>query len=144
MKTGRARAALQGAPEAEASLPRGSRILSLFDGTPSFHGSQAVLFDSRLAKASFPCPSRIRKLLAGIRGNLLQPLSSKLLLWLFVGDLTAPRAKVALADLLRQGGERPLNLSLKSGEIVQLTLLDPQGEWPSEITGLEIRLELAG
>ena len=144
MKTGRARAALQGAPEAEVSLPRGSRILSLFDGMPSFLGSQAVLFDSRLAKSPLPCPSRIRKLMASVQGSFLPLLSGELLLWLFVGDLTAPRAKVALADLLRAGGERPLNLSLKSGETVLLTLRDPRGEWPSEITGLEIRLELAG
>jgi hypothetical protein len=30
---------------------------------------------------------------------------------------------------LREGGARPLNLSRRSGEAVQVVLADPQGEW---------------
>jgi Ca-activated chloride channel family protein len=64
----------------------------------------------------------------------------ELTLLLFVGDLAAPRARVKLADVLRQGGRRPLNLRRDSGEPVRLTLEDPSGAWKAGVPALEIVL----
>ena len=67
----------------------------------------------------------------GSGGSLvdLGDLPADLALLIYVGDLSAPAARVRLLDLLRQGGARPLNLSRRSGEAVQVVLADPQGEW---------------
>jgi Ca-activated chloride channel family protein len=64
----------------------------------------------------------------------------ELTLLLFVGDLTTPRARVRLADVLRQGERRPLNLRLAAGEPVRLTLEDPAGAWKAGVPALEIVL----
>jgi len=41
-------------------------------------------------------------------------------------------------DLLRQGGARPLNLSRRSGEAVQVVLADPQGEWTAGAPAMSV------
>ena len=55
-------------------------------------------------------------------------------------DLTAPRARVRLADLIRQGGERPLNVRRRAGQVVRLVLLDPAGAWAAGASALEVSL----
>jgi Ca-activated chloride channel family protein len=50
-------------------------------------------------------------------------------LLLFVDDLATPRARVRLADLLRQGGERPLNLQKQPGQMIRLVLHDANSAW---------------
>ncbi|QJW98864.1 VIT and vWA domain-containing protein [Frigoriglobus tundricola] len=67
-------------------------------------------------------------------------LDPELTLLLFVGDLAAPRARVKLADVLRQGGRRPLNLRRNVGEPIRLTLEDPSGAWAGGVPVVEIVL----
>jgi Ca-activated chloride channel family protein len=64
----------------------------------------------------------------------------ELTLLLFVGDRAAPRARVKLADILRLGGRRPLNLRREAGEAVYLTLADPSGAWKAGTPAMEIVL----
>ena len=59
---------------------------------------------------------------------------------LYVDDLTAPRARVRLADLIRQGGERPLNVRRQPGQVVRIVLLDPNGAWAAGAPSLEVAL----
>ena len=67
-------------------------------------------------------------------------LDPELTLLLFVGDLASPRARVKLADVLRQGGRRPLNVRCDANQPVRLTLEDPAGAWKSGVPALEIVL----
>jgi len=65
-------------------------------------------------------------------------IDSELTLLLFVGDLAVPRARVKLADVLRQGGRRPLNIRHDAGQPVRLTLADPASAWKSGVPAMEI------
>jgi hypothetical protein len=47
----------------------------------------------------------------------------------------------SLADLVKQRGVRPLNISI-SGAIVKLVLSDPSGVWAKSAPGLEVSLGL--
>ena len=75
-----------------------------------------------------------------LAGDPSGPLNPGLALALYVDDLTAPRARVRLVDLLRQGGERPLNIRRQPGQVVRLVLLDPAGAWASGGPALEVAL----
>jgi len=50
---------------------------------------------------------------------------------------------VKLADLVRQGGARPLNLSRNRGEALRLALVDPAGVWSEGAPHIEVVLEWA-
>jgi len=63
-----------------------------------------------------------------------------LLLVLYVDDLAAPRARIRLTDLLRQGGTRPLNVRYQTGQTVRLVLLDPRSAWASGAPVIEVML----
>ena len=64
----------------------------------------------------------------------------ELTLLLFVGDLASPRARVKLADVLRAGGRRPLNIRRDAGQSVRLTLEDPSGAWKDGVPAMEVVL----
>ena len=55
----------------------------------------------------------------------LRTLDPGLTLLLFVDDPSEPRARVRLTDLVRQRGERPLNLRRGAGQAVLIVLIDP-------------------
>ena len=55
-------------------------------------------------------------------------------------DLSSPKAKVKLADIVRQRGERPLNLLRRSGQIVRVILLDFAKEWAQTPPRIEVKL----
>ena len=116
----------------------------IFSGIPSFAGGEAVLFDSsrdedagklpesatiRVIEVSFPDGERER--------TALDP---GLALLIFLGDLVSPRARMALGDLLRRRGQRPLNISKAKGDIVRIVLVDPQGAWKDGAPRIEIGL----
>lgn len=65
-----------------------------------------------------------------------------LVLLLYVGDPATPRARIRLADVLRLGGRRPLNLRREPGQIVRLVLDDPAGTWANGVPALEIVLDM--
>ena len=64
----------------------------------------------------------------------------ELCLLLFVEDPALPRVRIQLADLLRQGGKRPLNVRYTKGQRLRVVLSDPQGVWASAPPVLEIRM----
>jgi Ca-activated chloride channel family protein len=95
---------------------RKAEVGPIFNGVPTFSKGEAVLFDGQHASA-------IRGLLVP---NMPANLDPELVLVIYVDDPSAPRARVKLADLARQGGRRPLNLV---GQHVRIVLVDPNGAW---------------
>lgn len=127
------------APEEAVSKP------PIFQGVPSFSNSEAVLFDTARAEdgARMPETAHIRQLSVRIAaGSAFDPmtLDRETALLLYLDDLAAPRAKVRLADLLRQGA-RPLNLRRQAGQRVRLVLSDPGGKLANALGDIEVFLE---
>jgi Ca-activated chloride channel family protein len=61
-------------------------------------------------------------------------------LLLFVDDMAMPRARIRLADLVRLGGSRPVNLRKEAGQIVRVVLADPRGTWPAAAPRIVVSL----
>jgi Ca-activated chloride channel family protein len=116
----------------------------LFSGVPVFEGTEAVLFDSSRASDAGKLAETATFSRLTVRFPGGEPKSGTLdrglELQLFVGDLAQPRARVRLADLLRQGGERPLNLHRGPGQPVRIILVDPAGAWSTGAPPLEVAL----
>ncbi len=127
----------------EAGLA-GRRRSVLFSGKPQ-GGGEIILFDSAHDRAEPPQPEMVtinRLILTFPAGAPARDsLDDGLCLLLFVDDLATPRAKVKLADLVRQGGARPLNLARRSGQALRLTLVDPSGAWSCAAPHIEVSLE---
>jgi Ca-activated chloride channel family protein len=116
---------------------------TLFSGVPQFAGGEAVLFDTgRAEDASKLTPQMLTRLRLRLTGGAVDSgrLDPDLAILIFVGDLAAPRARVRVADLLRQGGERPLNLAWSAGQPLRIVLHDPQGTWARQAPALELTL----
>jgi hypothetical protein len=129
-------------PHSGATTPRGTVI---FSGIPRPDGHEAVLFDSMRAAAATSLPeegmfSRLRVLFpsGSPKADDVDPAISLLL---FVDDLSAPRASVRLVDLVRQGGERPLHIAKRPGQVVRLVLADPAGAWAASAYLITVVLE---
>jgi Ca-activated chloride channel family protein len=137
-----------GAPPPPSASPAlaasfGPSLALLFAGVPQFAGGEVVLFDSsRGEDAGKLSPRTLTKLRLRATSGVIDParLDADLVLLLFVGDLAAPRARVRVADLLRQGGERPLNLAWSSGQPLRVVLHDPRGTWAQGAPALELAL----
>jgi Ca-activated chloride channel family protein len=122
----------------------------LFEGTPAFTGGEALLFDSARDEDRAKLPEEVTLSLLRVRfpsgapepggGPPPATLDPGLCLLLYVGDLSTPRARVRLADLVRLGGERPLNLVRQPGERVRLVLVDPAGTWADGAPKLEVEI----
>ena len=97
----------------------------------------AVLFDSATGDAG---QFTFLSVAFGDKAVTADALDPELTLLLFVGDLASPRARVKLADVLRAGGRRPLNLRRDANQPVRLTLEDPSGAWKGGVPALEIVL----
>lgn len=106
-------------------------------------GDGAVLFDAaRDAKElSLPTTGRLTSLsiVPGDKTVTADAVGPELVLLVFVGDSTAPRARVRLADVLR-AGRRPLNLRRDPGQDVRLVVEDPAGWWKGGVPALQIVL----
>jgi Ca-activated chloride channel family protein len=119
--------------------------VALFSGVPSFDGREAMLFDSRDETEAQKLPematlSRLRlRFLNGPPAP--EAIDPGLSLLLFVDDLVAPRARVSLADLVRRGGDRPLNVRRLAGQPVRLVLVDAGGAWAGTAPSLEVVVE---
>jgi hypothetical protein len=132
---------------APGARPSGHR---LFEGAPAFTGGEAILFDSDRDADRTKLPEELTLSLLRVRfpsrapepggGSPPATLDPGLCLLLYVGDLSAPRARVRLADLARLGGERPLNLTRRPGERVRLVLADPTGVWADRAPRLEVEI----
>jgi Ca-activated chloride channel family protein len=118
----------------------------VFGGTPTLAGGEAVLFDSAQApkRGGLPEAATLRRLVVRFPGKAPDPRSvdPQLALWIFVDDLTTPRARVRLVDLIQQGGERPLNLRVGPGQTVRVSLVDPNGAWADQRKAPKLELAL--
>jgi Ca-activated chloride channel family protein len=128
----------------EAGKANGRSGQPLFAGVPVFSEGAAVLFDTNRDEdaAKLPSDVRLTGLIARFPGGSPDPdtLDPDLTLLLFVDDLTVPRARVRLSDLLRQGGTRPLNVQRQAGQTIRITLVDKSGSTNSLPT-MEVALQ---
>ena len=120
-------------------------MVTLFDGAPSFSNSQAALFDGTASDA--------RERLMGVgrlTGVLVEfpnggpgaaSVDRGLTLLVYVGDRVTPRARVRLADVLRAGGRRPLNVERGHDEPVWLVLEDANRAWVAGVPRMKVTLE---
>jgi hypothetical protein len=117
---------------------------TLFAGVPAFTKGEAVLFDTARAEDADQLPDEVTlvRLEMGFpeKAPDADRLDAGLALLLFVDDLTAPRARVQLADLVRQGGVRPLNLRRGAGQRVRVVLA---GSWAGAAVPLQVTLHWA-
>jgi Ca-activated chloride channel family protein len=129
-----ARTSATGAPAAKV----------VFSGTPVLAGGEAVLFDSTKARkrGGLPEEATLGRLEIRFPDGMPDPhaVDPGLELMIFVDDLTAPRARVRLADLIKQRGERPLNLRKGPGQAVRISLADPAGAWARGAPRIELAL----
>jgi Ca-activated chloride channel family protein len=127
---------------AESVAPAATRGLTvLFSGTPVFAGQEALLFDSASSPMALPAGSTLSRLaIRFLDGVSDSPVDRGLTLLIYVDDPMSPRARVRLADLLRQGGERPLNVRRQAGQVIRVVLQDANGAWASSAQRLEVRL----
>lgn len=122
---------------------------TLFSGVPLVEGGEAVLFDSSHTEDAGRLPegrvnfSRL-KISFPDGAPALSSVDPGPTLLVFIDDLSAPRARVRVADLVRQGGERPLNLSWFPGQRVRIVLADPSGAWASGARRIEVALGWGG
>lgn len=114
--------------------------LSLFSGVPSFTNGEALLFDSALSPDLLPAGAIIKRLIVRFPDGMSASLDAGLAILIFLGDLSLPRARVRLTDLLRQGGERPLNLKRAGSEVLRLVLEDGSGAWSRRAPRIEVSL----
>jgi Ca-activated chloride channel family protein len=116
----------------------------LFRGVPAIADGEAVLFDSARPEDATKLPDRATFSRLSLRFPTGAPdagaLDPGLALLLFVDDLSAPRARMRLQDLVRQRGERPLNLRRGPGRVVRLVLADPTGAWRTGAPEIEVTL----
>lgn len=122
--------------------PASVNAAPVFSGVPVFSKGEAVLFDSVTdADRAVQLPQRLSQLtLAFPTGDPATPLDTGLLLLLYLDDLAAPRMTVRLAEMVRQGGTRPLNLGWQPGQILRLVLADQNGVWQEQTPTLVVSL----
>jgi Ca-activated chloride channel family protein len=130
---------------AEPDALRGDNHMLLFSGIPSFTGGQALLFDSGRDRGTHRLPDRgtITRVVLRFPDGTPTPesLDAGLSLLIFVDDLSMPRAKVRLPDIVRQGGSRPLNLAWQSRQELRIVLADPAGVWSRSARRIEVSLD---
>ena len=124
-----------------------SNVFTLFSGVPEHTEAvdrQILLFDSTQNANNLPHGIPLR----GIQINFpdgrpkRNQLDRDLTLLLFVGDLSQPRAKVRLADVIRMRGKRPLNVMRAFNETVRLVLADPNEALKNMPMRLDISLKV--
>ncbi len=112
-------------------------------GVPAMSGGEAILFDSTRDLA-IVLPETIKFGRIEVRFPDGPPgprtLDPGLFLLIYIDDLASPRARVRLADLVRAGGVRPLNLARGPGQVVRVVLADPAGSWAAGAPRLEVAL----
>jgi Ca-activated chloride channel family protein len=119
----------------DAAAPAAEGARTVFSGTPTFKDGRAVLWEETLCQGG--TLSRIEVAFADPAPEMLD---RGLALWIYVEDLAMPRARIRLADLVRLGGERPLNLRVRAGERVRVVLVDEKGVWARSASDIVVRV----
>ncbi|HEY8599322.1 MAG TPA: VIT and VWA domain-containing protein [Thermomicrobiales bacterium] len=125
------------------AAPSTMSLVTIFAGRPQLVEGEAVLFDSAsTASAQALSPRTISRLVISFTAGTpaAVTLDPTLTIAIFVDDLAAPRADVRLAELIRQGGERPLNLAWRAGQTLRIILRDPSGAWADGAPEFELSL----
>jgi Ca-activated chloride channel family protein len=123
--------------------PLRTKAKVLFSGIPQFENGEAVLFDTSRKQDADKLPNSAVINSIEVRfpdGAPEHESLAGLSLLIFVDDLASPKAKVNLTDVIRQRGERPLNLLRRPGQVVRLVLLDSTGAWMQNATIIEVAL----
>ncbi len=123
------------------------KTIALFAGIPSFSNGEAVLFDSSRKQDAEKLPGRVRISHLAVNFPAGSPDFAKTggqaYLYIFMDDLSVPRAAIRLADIMRQGGRRPLNLLTGCGGIFRVVLSDPQGDWEAGARTMKLLIRAA-
>jgi Ca-activated chloride channel family protein len=118
-----------------------SLVISVLAGRHAV-GDGAVLYDSvrDAAIISVPASGTLTALtiLPSDPPMTADRVGDDLTLLLFVGTAVDPRAKIRLADVLRQGGTRPLNVCWMPGESIRLVVADPAGRWAAGVPAMTL------
>lgn len=125
---------------AETTPPRQAFTGVIFTGAPSFLNGEAVLFDTTQKPTPFADAGRLSRLEVAFPNGVPDQLDRDLLLLLYIDDPASPQVRVRLADLMQQGGVRPLNILHRSGQMVRLVLTDPSGAWAQQVPELVVAL----
>jgi Ca-activated chloride channel family protein len=116
----------------------------VYSGVPEFGEGEAVLLDSSRERdaGKLPESGTFRALEVTFPGGTPdhKTLDPELKLLIFVGDLASPRAVVALADMVRRQGQRPLNVAKAKRDVLRIVLADPQGTWRDGAPRIEVAL----
>ena len=117
----------------------------LFAGQPVFVGREAVLFDTSRQEdagrlAAEATLSRLTVRFPAGMGDAAA-IDNGLIILIYMDDLALPRARVRIADLIKQGGVRPLNLQRRAGQALRIVLQDPNGAWASNAPEIALSLE---
>jgi Ca-activated chloride channel family protein len=127
--------------EEQPEAPARSGAAQVFAEVPRLHyrDGEALLFCASVGDAHgpLPAPCTLRWLEVVLRPDD-RGVDRGLLLRILVDGAEA--AYVGLADLLQQGGRRPLNITLGRGQTVDIVLFDPHGAWVGEAPRLFLRL----
>jgi Ca-activated chloride channel family protein len=130
---------------AEIDAPRRMKASAVFSGTPNLSSGETILFDSSRDQARHQLPDQGTICRLALRfpdgAPNLKSLDGSLSLLIFVDDLSTPRAKVRVVDIMRQGGVRPLNLLKQPGQMLRVVLADPAGAWLRQAMRIEVTLE---
>ncbi|HEX3150636.1 MAG TPA: VIT and VWA domain-containing protein [Gemmataceae bacterium] len=104
-------------------------------------GDGTVLLDS--AREALTSSGRLSSLSISSTDPALtaDAIGPELTILVFIGDLTSPRASIRLADVLRQGGRRPLNLRRAASEELRLVIRDPEGKWHTGMPAVTMVLD---
>jgi Ca-activated chloride channel family protein len=114
----------------------------VFADTPTFGNGEAVLYDSTTTPATIPDDATLTRLVVRFPEGppTAKALDRGLTLLIFVDDPVTPRARIRLIDLVRNKGQRPLNIQRGSGQLVRVVLVDPAGTWTSGGPRIEVTI----
>ncbi len=121
--------------------PEGTMI---FTGMPTIVNGEAVIYDSE--SSAFTGKSDVATFINRLKvmypDGAPSSMDKGLKLLIFVNDMLVPRASVSLADLVRMGGVRPLNINVDAGMRVKIVLVDPNGMWAPKAPKIEVAISL--
>ena len=119
--------------------------ISVFSGLPVIINGETVVYDTSVSAfaGKTDVATFIRRLTVKFPDDAPASLDKGLKLLIFVNDMVVPRATVSLADLVRMGGVRPLNISVDAGMRVKIVLVDPNGTWTPKAPKIEVAISLS-